>query len=139
MKHKHKHKHTRPFYYHLPPDSPREPRSTCQLIEGRWVADDDLGEFTAKVAETRIGPILISTMFTGCDTALEGPPMIFQTIVADLAHERVIFVVRFSTWAKALEGHAEAVHSTKSAMIAFRSVLEKEKKPCSIHNQNSSS
>lgn len=66
------------------------------------------------VAQTKLGPSFVSTVFLGMDYSWgDGPPVLFETMVFEgpLAQE----MDRYGTWEEAEAGHAEMVKRVKAA------------------------
>jgi hypothetical protein len=68
-----------------------------------------LGDDAARrVAETKIGYVVVSTVFLFLDHAFRGePPQLFETMIFGGAHGQ--YQERCSTWEQAEAQHAEAV------------------------------
>lgn len=61
-----------------------------------------------RVAWTRTGNIVISTVFLGVDYAVDcGPPLLFETMIFGGRHEG--YQRHYSTWEEAEKGHEYAV------------------------------
>jgi hypothetical protein len=61
-----------------------------------------------RVARTKVGDVLVSTVFLGLDHNWgDGPPVLFETMVfdGDLDQE----INRYPTWDEAVKGHEEMV------------------------------
>ena len=73
---------------------------------GTWFQDFD----NRRVAQTKLGPVEVSTVFLGLDHRWlgGGPPLLFETMVFGGADE---VCLRCSTWAEAEAQHAEVVAS----------------------------
>ena len=56
---------------------------------------------------------LVSTVFLTLDHAIEGPPLLFETMVFD-ERRKGEYQERYSTWDKAMAGHARAVASVQA-------------------------
>ena len=59
------------------------------------------------IGETRIGDVLISTVWTGFNMAVFGPPLIFETMIFGGEHNEDCW--RYGRERDAREGHALAV------------------------------
>ena len=61
------------------------------------------------IARTRIGPVTVSTIFTGIDQRLlgDGPPLLFETMIFEGGRDGAIW--RYVTREEAIAGHAAAV------------------------------
>ena len=73
-----------------------------------------------RVADTQVGNLWVSTVFMGLDHSFgTGPPLIFETMVFPCTDEGEVeswgeeYVRRYSTWAQAEQGHADAVEWAK--------------------------
>jgi len=91
-------------------------------MSGRYILDgkspvpcDDLIEWarwfeTAErhVAETQVGPVLVSTVFLGINHSFgRGPPLLFETMIFGMDDND--YQVRCSTWDEAENDHQVAV------------------------------
>ena len=96
-----------PRYYVLDGTEPRQ----VGMME--WAQEFDLAN--RRVAETLLGRVRISTVFLGLDHSysLEGPPLIFETLVfgGPLDGE----MLRCSTWEEAEAAHEAIVVMVKGA------------------------
>lgn len=79
-----------------------------------WLVADMNSFAETRVARTRIGPYLISTVFWGI--AEHGPDKLFETMVFSgdpdikATYERELAVWRCATWDDAERQHQEAIH-----------------------------
>lgn len=65
-----------------------------------------------RVAETEVGPILVSTVFIGLDHSFgAGPPLLFETMTFGDGDHRMR---RYSTWDEAAAGHEEVVTAVRA-------------------------
>ena len=92
----------RPMYYILEnkipmPASLEEWAANFENINNRRVKETSLD-----------GNIRVSTVFLGLDHSIEGPPVLFETMVLGGTHD--FFQERYSTYEEAEKGHEEAVN-----------------------------
>jgi hypothetical protein len=65
------------------------------------------------VRQTRVGPILVSTVFLGLDTSLGlGDPVLFETAVFE-AEQAPCWTARYCAWEEAVRGHEVTVGATR--------------------------
>ena len=66
-----------------------------------------------RIAETKVGAKIVSTVFLGIDHGFDGgPPVLFETIV--FGGEGSSYMQRYCTYEGALEGHDETVNLVKA-------------------------
>jgi hypothetical protein len=93
-------KHTRPLYYILEDRVPVPvdlPTWSCFFVEG---------EDARIVAQTELPGVRVSTVFIGVDIAIDGPPMIFETMVG---RDGGRSFRKHATWQEAEAAHWELV------------------------------
>lgn len=73
-----------------------------------------VGTDYGRVGNDMVGDVRVSTVWLGLDHSIDGPPIIFETMVfgGPLDGERW----RYATEAEALEGHAAAVRAVREAV-----------------------
>lgn len=70
------------------------------------------------VAQTQIGPVLVSTVFLGLDHNFgAGDPVLFETMVFD-AEADDNWMCRYCTWEEAVRGHDITVKATEELVAA---------------------
>lgn len=85
-----------------------------------------------RVAEDRIGPCHISTVFLGLDHSFgEGPPILFETMIfcKDRLHDHDNDMDRCSTWAEAEAQHQRFVDACKALASAPKRLIDMEREP----------
>lgn len=94
---------------------------------GWWILDEnhtpqfvgtgvDYEKVWQRVDETFVGPYHISTVFLGIDHGftVEGPPILFETMVFCQGSRSDLEMERYATWAEAVEGHNQMVALVRS-------------------------
>jgi len=90
-------------------------------VDGRTpvLTDEPSIDDNRTVAKTKIGDVVISTVFLGLDHRMDcmdgaGPPIVFETMVfgGKLDHSEG----RYSTWDDAVEGHENWVKLVKDSI-----------------------
>lgn len=89
-----------------------------KLIGKKAVPCEDVMEWSSflkndrTLAKTKLGDILISTVFLGINHSFgNGPPLLFETMVFDAAEEEIC--ERYSTWDQAETGHRAIVEKIR--------------------------
>lgn len=96
----------RPKFWLLDGKTPK-PTTLSEWIQ--WFEDDDRHR---RVALTRIGEDVVSTVFLGIDHSMGGPvPLLFETMIFVGPNEK--WCTRCTTWEQAEDQHAEAVTELK--------------------------
>lgn len=68
-----------------------------------------------RVAYDKIEGVEVSTVFLGLDHGRgDGPPLLFETMIFGGTHDG--YQERYSSWAQAEEGHAEALALARAAL-----------------------
>ena len=102
----------RPMLWIMPPDGVIRPAADLpEWNRAMFHAPDAHGDIHDRhLARDRVGAFFISTIFTGIDTELRGPPMVFETMVfKDDNARQPRRQIRNPTRAEALETHAAMV------------------------------
>lgn len=92
----------RPLAYALNEDRTLRP---CTIAEWAQNFESEKGGTPVKV--DNVGRVRISTVFFGVDTAMAGPPAVFETMIFGGAHDR--WQTKSSSWAEAEQTHAAAL------------------------------
>lgn len=72
------------------------------------------------VQQTKIGPVLVSTVFLGLDHSFgAGDPVLFETMVFD-AEAGDNWMCRYCTWEEAVRGHETTVKATEDLVAAAK-------------------
>lgn len=104
------------LYYGLDPKTKDVfPINDCKDIE-------KFREFeNRKICRDEIGPYSISTVFLVINHArkVNGPPILFETMVFEGHPNKILFLQRYASWREAVEGHERAVE-------IFKEKLEKQ-------------
>ena len=89
----------------------KEPVPCGDLLEwGRWLETAD-----RHVAQDRIGPYRVSTVFLGLDHSFGcGPPLLFETMIFGPGFDRDEYQERCATWEEAEEMHIKALDVARS-------------------------
>lgn len=75
----------------------------------KWVVEPK----NRRIAETKVGSKIVSTVFLGVDHGFDGgPPVLFETMVFGGKFSQ--YMQRYCTYEGALEGHEETVNLVKS-------------------------
>jgi len=101
----------KPYHYMLLNKQPIK----CDLLTwARWI------ETASRiVARTKIGDVLVSTIFLGLDHNLvDGPPLIFETVIFGGEFDEKLD--RYSTWEEAELGHRKYVEMVEASLKAPR-------------------
>lgn len=76
-----------------------------------------------QVAQTSIGPMLVSTVFLGLDHAFfSGPPLLFETMI--FGDNEDSYQTRCSTWEQALEMHKLACGVAETLLASSSKLLD---------------
>jgi len=92
-----------------------------KLVNKEAIPCNDLNEFAEsfgfderRVDSTKIGSILVSTVFLGLDHQFgDGPPLLFETMVFGGVYDQKMN--RYTTWEQAEAGHKEMADKVQKA------------------------
>jgi hypothetical protein len=92
-------------YYVLDGHTPRPAADVLEMARGLGPVEE------RRVAETHVGPVLVSTVFLGIDHAFgRGRPLLFETMIFGSHHPDLDgYQERYSDWDSAERGHQAAV------------------------------
>lgn len=96
----------RPLAYRLNKDGSVSP---CSVEE--WAQDFEAERGGKRIRLDDVGRVRVSTIFFGVDTAVDGPPLVFETMIFGGAHDR--WTTKTSTQAEAEQAHATALAMVK--------------------------
>lgn len=100
----------RPLAYRLNKDGSISP---CSVEE--WSQNFEAERGGKRIRMDDVNRVRVSTIFFGVDTALTGPPMVFETMIFGGAHDR--WTEKTSTLAEAEQAHATALAMVKGNSI----------------------
>lgn len=91
------------------------------LVDKDPVPEPDFGawvtwyvNFDHRVDETQVGHLIVTTVFTGLNHAVSGPPQVFETTIVNLhTGETTNPDERCATWEEALCMHRQAVERAR--------------------------
>lgn len=104
-------------YYYILEDGIPKPISSIQEW-GEWLEKAD-----RTVAKTKIGKVLVSTVFLGLDHQWgEGPPLLFETLVFEGLLDGEM--ERYSTLDEAKAGHEVMVERVRAEWTKMKTILK---------------